>query len=592
MSSWKNLIFVTIAVLALLYLAGGAEAGWLIDHERFHVSVHGQLSCQDCHGGIVEKNRHPDPVDVNRNLTDFFDPEQCTDCHETVFEETAEGHHGGQEVTSHQGFDVCIECHHPHYQAAISSETTEVDLSRPAAEKCSQCHDLQDELPDFSDEDLPCLQCHLDVAGDEARAEEQTRALCLHCHGSENRQADSFALIDEKHYAATPHADVNCLVCHPQAAAFDHLNQAPGECSQCHRPHDEKMTHDLHSAVTCGACHLNGITPQRDAASRHIGWHSPGRSDRISPVHRMQIPSKDDSCRACHTGGNTIGASAMLLPAKSVICMPCHAATLSVGDSVTVLSLVFFLAGMVVTGSVWFAGGEQRLGSLAKLIRSIGEVLGAVFSSRLPAIVGSLVLDGLLQRRLYRISRERWLLHTLIFFPFLFRLVWGLLALIASLQWPQWEGTWDMLDKNHPLTAFLFDLSGILPIVGVCGVIMRRVQRRSEGGVTGLPPADWPAYSLLGGIMIVGFILEGMRMAMTGSPDGASYAFVGDAISRLLAGYELTGFYGYVWYLHAILTGAFIVYLPFSRMLHMIMAPVVMAMNTASDAHRYKVIKV
>jgi nitrate reductase gamma subunit len=77
-----------------------------------------------------------------------------------------------------------------------------------------------------------------------------------------------------------------------------------------------------------------------------------------------------------------------------------------------------------------------------------------------------------------------------------------------------------------------------------------------------------------------------MRMAMTGSPDGAPYAFVGDAISRLLAGFELTGIYGYVWYLHAILTGAFIVYLPFSRMFHMIMAPISLAINATSEIHK------
>jgi nitrate reductase gamma subunit len=86
-------------------------------------------------------------------------------------------------------------------------------------------------------------------------------------------------------------------------------------------------------------------------------------------------------------------------------------------------------------------------------------------------------------------------------------------------------------------------------------------------------------------LMVSGFILEGMRMSMTGSPVGASYAFVGDAIGRLLAGVELTGIYGYLWYLHAMLTGAFLIYLPFSRMLHMISAPVVLAMNAASD-HR------
>jgi nitrate reductase gamma subunit len=143
-----------------------------------------------------------------------------------------------------------------------------------------------------------------------------------------------------------------------------------------------------------------------------------------------------------------------------------------------------------------------------------------------------------------------------------------------------------MLDKNNPLTAFLFDLSGILVLVGVAGMIIRRYQLKSSGSPPGLPAADWPAYALLGSIMIVGYGLEGMRMAMTGSPAGASWAFVGDAVGRMLTGLELTNIYGYVWYLHAILTGAFVVYLPFSRMFHMIMAPVVLAINAATDHRR------
>jgi nitrate reductase gamma subunit len=297
----------------------------------------------------------------------------------------------------------------------------------------------------------------------------------------------------------------------------------------------------------------------------------------------MQTPQKDESCRNCHSGGNTIGAAVMVLPAKSVICMPCHAATLSVGDTVTVLSLLLFLTGLVVIGSVWFSGGDQKVGTWRKLAQSIRSISGAIFSMRILAIIKSLVLDGLLQRRLFRVSKERWFLHALIFYPFLFRFIWGIWGLIASLYWPHWPGAWAMLDKNHPLTAFLFDLSGMIVIVGIIGMIIRRVEKRSDASFFKLPAADWPAYVLLGGIMIAGFILEGMRMTMTGSPDGASYAFVGDAISRLLTGFELTNVYGYMWYLHAVFTGVFIVYLPFSRMLHMVMAPVVLAMNAADS---------
>ena len=38
----------------------------------------------------------------------------------------------------------------------------------------------------------------------------------------------------------------------------------------------------------------------------------------------------------------------------------------------------------------------------------------------------------------------------------------------------------------------------------------------------------------------------------------------------------ITSIYGPVWYIHAILTGAFVVMIPFTRMIHMLTAPVVL----------------
>ena len=70
---------------------------------------------------------------------------------------------------------------------------------------------------------------------------------------------------------------------------------------------------------------------------------------------------------------------------------------------------------------------------------------------------------------------------------------------------------------------------------------------------------------------------------MAGRPMGSGYAFLGYAISRLFS-YPMGAVevYGYLWYIHAILTGIFIAYLPFSRLFHVIMAPVVLAMNATS----------
>jgi nitrate reductase gamma subunit len=163
-----------------------------------------------------------------------------------------------------------------------------------------------------------------------------------------------------------------------------------------------------------------------------------------------------------------------------------------------------------------------------------------------------------------------------------FRFVWGLAGLVASLCRPEWPGTWVLLDKNHPTTAFLFDLTGLLVVLGMVCALVRRATRPSEEILPGMPRPDWAANSLLAGIVLVGFFLEGMRIAMTGSPSGAEFAFVGYGLSRLFTGIDLTDVYGCVWYAHTIMTGAFVAYLPFSRMVHMITVPIALALNAGS----------
>ena len=63
---------------------------------------------------------------------------------------------------------------------------------------------------------------------------------------------------------------------------------------------------------------------------------------------------------------------------------------------------------------------------------------------------------------------------------------------------------------------------------------------------------------------------------MTGYPPGSGFAFVGDAISRFFhrsAGLE--DIYAALWYTHAVLTGLFVAWLPFSRTFHIVLAPVI-----------------
>jgi nitrate reductase gamma subunit len=456
----KSGTMILAILLCLSYPAHRVESSWLIDPERFHVSVHGQFSCLEYHSDINEKIKHPDVLDVDKPLNDFFRLEQCAACHEYVLNEINQKriHHSGA-IDEKGRYDLCIECHDAHYQKAYSG----------SAEKSGN-----DQLLD--------------------------------------------------------------------------------------------TTLNAHSDVTCGACRLNDVILVNDLKDNKVLWQNYPGPRGASKIHEMSLTDDDASCGRCHFKGNDLGAPANILPAKGIICMPCHAATFSIGDAPTAISLLVFLIGIINILFIWFSGDRP-------------ERRDAVRSRK---IIEALLLDVLLQRRLFTVSRIRWFFHAVIFYSVILRFGWGLVALLSSPWFNQWSWVRAMLDKNHPLTAFLFDVTGVMMIIGLSCIILRTKVIRSTNRIEGMPKRDWPAYGLLGAIIVAGFILEAMRISMTGGPKGSKYAFMGYGISRIINGAHLTDLYGTVWYIHAIFTAAFVSYLPFSRMLHVIIAPISLAISACS----------
>jgi nitrate reductase gamma subunit len=586
-------IATIVLVLTTIILSGlEARASWFIDAAKLHISAHGQLSCQDCHEEVAERDIHPNPSDVNKERRDFFSIDQCLLCHEEILDNLEQGFHGSIRVQEPKRYEQCLQCHSPHYQLKV--EGGRFDPAKPPHEQCGACHEEQSSLPATSTEDEACMGCHGSVDPNDPHGTTRVGSLCLYCHGEMGTQAQKMTgqfipLIDGKQYQSTPHARFACTVCHPGSPQFNHADQRLGDCEQCHLPHDEKVAHDVHAVVTCEACHLKGVKPVRDPVSKLVLWEKERKPGEPSRIHEMVRADEEALCRRCHFKGNKVGAASVVLPAKSILCMPCHAATFSVADTTTILALIVFLAGLALILSVFLSGslpGEGDVGPFRKIVKLLGQVLRTLCSSKILLVIKAMALDVLLQRRLYRQSGIRWFIHSLIFLPFVFRFLWGLVALTASLWRPEWSAAWAMLDKNHPATAFLFDLTGAMIVAGVISAFIRGGLRQSSQ-VPGLPRQDRLALGLIAGIVAIGFILEGIRIAMTGWPESAEYAVIGIGISRLFQDpARLTEVYGYVWYVHAILTGAFVAYVPFSGLLHIIMAPVVLAMNELSQYGR------
>jgi hypothetical protein len=75
-----------------------------------------------------------------------------------------------------------------------------------------------------------------------------------------------------------------------------------------------------------------------------------------------------------------------------------------------------------------------------------------------------------------------------------------------------------------------------------------------------------------------------MRILLTAIPLPAALAsFMGYPVSLLLGLFSIRweAVYPYGWYIHAILTGALIAYLPFSKMFHILVSPLVLLIKAA-----------
>ena len=565
-----------------------SEASWLIDRAAFHMSAHGQTSCLDCHDDVVDRDIHPDPTHVDKGIEDFFKPEQCYACHDDIQDALGQSVHGSQKLMTTQDYKNCLQCHDPHKEPSSGIKAIMADPNQRIAKRCSACHEKQKIPPPLSEEEEACMTCHGPTRDLAASVEAHHTSLCLHCHGKQGTPAQQITgqrlpLMDPDHDTQSSHAGMDCTACHANALAFEHHRQERIECGECHWPHDEKVAHDAHMSISCEACHLQGITPVRDPESRRIlsTWNRDQNHE--SRVHQMAWPEGDKTqCLRCHYSNNPLVAPSAVLPPKSVTCMPCHGATLSLSDPLSIIGVAILLCGLLFSASFWLTAalpGKARANGATKIWTLGARSVRILFSPQMVPAISILFFDVLLQRRLFRRSRGRWLIHGLIFYPCLFRFLWGLIVLFCSQLLPQWPFLWVMMDKNHPITAAFFDISGVLMLAGIILALIRG--RLNRPNLKGIPSQDIIALSLLAAIVIVGFILEGMRMAMAEFPESGFHAPFGYFISKLFSNpTRLIDVYGNVWYGHAALTAAFIGYLPFSRLRHIIMAPLMLVVGS------------
>ena len=434
-----------------------------------------------------------------------------------------------------------------------------------------------------------CWKCHRQPNLNSNEGITSSIFLCIECHGKKDveKKVDGKPVplyIDEKEYGKTVHRRIACIRCHDGVATSPHRTSLI-ECASCHGYHGEGTAHDPHRSVTCEACHHESKEVMKDPKTGRVVLRMVKDGVPLKMTsHRLADFRDKKTCEKCHFTNNQLGAPIRVLPAKSLICIGCHSSSVTLNDPVSMVSFILFIVGIGATLTFWFQGTmvDPSLSTHEKL-SYIGEKAWQIFfSKKMFTLLKVFVVDVLLLRRVLKESVSRWTIHSLIYLPLFLRFLIGLILLLLSVTFPMSPQVAALLDKNYPPVAFTYDFLGLCIIIGTTGAIVRRVRGKSQKAVSG--GQDYVVLGLIGAILLTGFLVEGMRILLTAlSLSAALPSFIGYPISLLLDLFSVRWevVYPYGWYVHAILTGALVAYLPFSKMFHILVSPLMLLIKAA-----------
>ncbi len=173
-------------------------------------------------------------------------------------------------------------------------------------------------------------------------------------------------------------------------------------------------------------------------------------------------------------------------------------------------SLALCALGLAWRMSAWF---RVRVGPDActvtpwqRMVAALRGVAVALFGRRLFRVLGALVLDALLLRRLYANAKLRWLGHQLILVGFTLLLLMHALAALVSEK--LFQGYQPTLEPY----LFLRNLFGVMVLVGV-GLLWFGRRRERSGFAQARAFLGAAFVALLGFVLVSGFLLEAHKIA-------------------------------------------------------------------------------
>jgi len=172
------------------------------------------------------------------------------------------------------------------------------------------------------------------------------------------------------------------------------------------------------------------------------------------------------------------------------------------------LSGIICLIGLFFRISLWFSRDLHPpaipITAIQRFLAAIQSTSATVFSSKSALIVKSLIIDILFQKRIFDKSYVRWTAHSLIFFGFI------MLLLMHALDSIVMERIFS--DYYPTLNPYLFlrNLFGIMILTGLAIAGIRRISLKQQRLKTN--PSDWTALIFIALIIVSGIMLEGAKI--------------------------------------------------------------------------------
>ena len=280
--------------------ARGKSISLFVSKSGLRNSVHGKLSCSDCHIHIKD-DAH---AEGGKKIADR--KVECAMCHEKVSKEYQQSLHAKALVKGAERAAQCYDCHGKHY-IFPSKNPKSMTHSSNVGKTCNRCHSDKEFVKEHALGTGPSPGELLK----ESVHGKTGQVTCTSCHGSH----DLRSLIDPKSSIFRSNVPKTCGACHPDiikqfiesihgVLASRGRTNAP-TCTTCHGIHGIKAKIDPDSPVherkiamtTCPQCHA------AERISREFRFTTAPVKSYYESFHGLSYRGGDTysaNCASCH----------------------------------------------------------------------------------------------------------------------------------------------------------------------------------------------------------------------------------------------------------------------------------------------------